>query len=205
MSAMRFFAMTTAALPLALSLFVPALPAVAQQKDVIVEQPDSTDSSPTQRLDQLYTQLKRERDPEKASSIANQIRMEWNDSDSATINLLMQWADKAIEEKRNPAALDFLDEAIALKPTYAESWNRRATLNFVLGNYRKSMADIEQVLKLEPRHFGALSGMAAILATTGNNEITLKAWERVLDIYPADRDAQEQVNTLTEKLAGNRT
>jgi tetratricopeptide (TPR) repeat protein len=117
----------------------------------------------------------------------------------------MQWADKAIEDKRNPAALDFLDEAIALKPTYAESWNRRATLNFVLGNYRKSMADIEQVLKLEPRHFGALSGMAAILATTGNDEITLKAWERVLDVYPADRAAQEQVNTLSEKLAGNRT
>ncbi|MGO7748352.1 hypothetical protein ACC677_36770, partial [Rhizobium ruizarguesonis] len=59
--------------------------------------------------------------------IANEIRMEWNDSGSATINLLMQWADKAIEEKRNPAALDFLDEAIELKPDYAESWNRRAT------------------------------------------------------------------------------
>jgi hypothetical protein len=47
--------------------------------------------------------------------------------------------------------------------------------------------------------------MAAILATTGNDEITLKAWERVLDVYPADRAAQEQVNTLSEKLAGNRT
>ena len=205
MSAMRFFAMTSAALPLALILFAPALPAAAQQKDVIVEQPDNADSSPKQRLDQLYGQLKRERDPEKASSIANQIRMEWNDSNSATINLLMQWADKAIEDKRNPAALDFLDEAIALKPTYAESWNRRATLNFVLGNYRKSMADIEQVLKIEPRHFGALSGMAAILATTGNDQITLKAWERVLDVYPADRTAQEQVSTLSEKLAGSRT
>ncbi|MGO4197180.1 hypothetical protein AB4Z13_17685 [Rhizobium sp. YAF28] len=205
MSAMRFFALTSAALPLALTLFAPALPAMAQQKDVIVEQPADSDSSPKQRLDQLYGQLKRERDPDKASSIANQIRMEWNDSDSATINLLMQWADKAIEEKRNPAALDFLDEAIALKPTYAESWNRRATLNFVLGNYRKSMADIEQVLKIEPRHFGALSGMAAILATTGNDQITLKAWERVLDVYPADRTAQEQVSTLSEKLAGSRT
>ena len=205
MSAMRFFALTSAALPLALILFAPALPAVAQQKDVIVEQPADSDSSPKQRLDQLYGQLKRERDPDKASSIANQIRMEWNDSNSATINLLMQWADKAIEDKRNPAALDFLDEAIALKPTYAESWNRRATLNFVLGNYRKSMADIEQVLKIEPRHFGALSGMAAILATTGNDEITLKAWERVLDVYPADRAAQEQVSTLSEKLAGSRT
>jgi cytochrome c-type biogenesis protein CcmH/NrfG len=61
------------------------------------------------------------------------------------------------------------------------------------------------VLKLEPRHFGALSGMAAILAATGNDQIALKAWERVLDVYPADRTAQEQVGTLSEKLAGSRT
>jgi tetratricopeptide (TPR) repeat protein len=211
MSAMRFFALTSAALPLALILLTSPFPAAAAEKpaaaakkDVIVEQTD-VNGSPKQHLDQLFSQLKRERDPDKASGIANEIRMEWNDSGSATVNLLMQWADKAIEEKRNPAALDFLDEAIALKPAYAESWNRRATLNFVLGNYRKSMADIEQVLKIEPRHFGALSGMAAILATTGNDQITLKAWERVLDVYPADRTAQEQVSTLSEKLAGSRT
>jgi tetratricopeptide (TPR) repeat protein len=203
MSAMRFFALMSAALPLALALSAPAFPAAAQGKDVIVEQPDAN-ASPKQRLDSLYTQLKRERDPDKAGSIASEIRMQWNDSGSATVNLLMQWADKAIEEKRSPAALDFLDTAIALKPDYAESWNRRATLNYALGNYRKSMADIDRVLKLEPRHFGALSGMATIIATSGNDQLTLKAWERVLEVYPADRAAQEQVETLSEKLAGSR-
>ncbi|RUM23694.1 hypothetical protein EFQ99_20720 [Rhizobium vallis] len=204
MSAMRFFALTSAALPLALILFASALPATAAEKDVIVEQ-TNVNSSPKQRLDQLFGQLKRERDPEKAGGIANEIRLQWNDSGSATINLLMQWADKAIEEKRNPAALDFLDEAIALKPDYAESWNRRATLNFIMGNYRKSMSDIEHVLDLEPRHFGALSGMAAILSNAGNDQLALKAWEQLLTIYPAERTAQEQINTLSEKLAGNRT
>ncbi|MBB3915457.1 tetratricopeptide repeat protein [Rhizobium fabae] len=204
MSAMRIFALTSAALPLALILLTSAVPAAAAEKDVIVEQ-TNVDTSPKQRLDQLFSQLKRERDPEKASGIANEIRLEWNDSGSATINLLMQWADKAIEEKRNPAALDFLDEAITLKPDYAESWNRRATLNFIMGNYRKSMSDIEHVLDLEPRHFGALSGMAAILSNAGNDQLALKAWEQFLSIYPAERTAQEQVNTLSEKLAGNRT
>lgn len=204
MSAMRFFALTSAVIPLAILLSAPALHAAQAEKDVIVEQQDAS-ASPAQRLDQLYSQLKRERDPEKAGGIANEIRSEWNDSGSATINLLMQWADKAIEEKRNPAALDFLDEAIALKPDYAESWNRRATLNYAMGNYRKSMSDIERVLELQPRHFGALSGMAAILANGGNDELTLKAWQQFLDIYPADRTAQEQVNTLSEKLAGRRT
>ncbi|MFP3541510.1 hypothetical protein SB770_33850, partial [Pseudomonas sp. SIMBA_044] len=84
------------------------------------------------------------------NGIAQEIRTEWNDSGSATVNLLMQWADKAIEDKRSAAALDFLDQAIALKPTYAESWNRRATLNYASGNYRKSMSDIEHVLDLDP-------------------------------------------------------
>jgi tetratricopeptide (TPR) repeat protein len=201
---MRFFALFLTALPLTTGFLVSALPAAAVEKEVIVEQPE-TSLSPQQHLDSLYAQLKRERDPEKANNIANEIRTEWNDSGSATVNLLMQWADKAIEEKRNPAALDFLDQAIALKPGYAESWNRRATLNYAMGNYRKSMSDIEHVLEIEPRHFGALSGMAAIMNESGNDQLTLKAWERFLDVFPANRTAQEQVNTLTEKLAGSRT
>lgn len=174
------------------------------RKEVIVEQPDAN-LSPKQHLDQLYAQLKRERDPDKASGIADEIRTQWNDSGSATVNLLMQWADKAIQEKRTAAALDFLDQAIALKPDYAESWNRRATLNYANDSYRKSMSDIEHVLDLEPRHFGALSGMAAILTESGNDQLALKAWERFLEIYPANRSAQEQMNTLSEKLAGSRT
>ncbi|SEI05313.1 hypothetical protein SAMN05216228_1020122 [Rhizobium tibeticum] len=204
MPAMRFFAMTCAALPLSLSLLAPISPAAAAEKEVIVEQPDAN-LSPKQHLDQLYAQLKRERDPDKASGIADEIRTQWNDSGSATVNLLMQWADKAIEEKRTAAALDFLDQAIALKPDYAESWNRRATLNYANDSYRKSMSDIEHVLDLEPRHFGALSGMAAILTESGNDQLALKAWERFLEIYPANRSAQEQMNTLSEKLAGSRT
>ncbi len=204
MPAMRFLAMACAALPLSLVLLAPVLPAAAAEKDVIVEQPDAN-LSPKQHIDQLFAQLKRERDPDKASGIAAEIRAEWNDSGSATVNLLMQWADKAMEEKRTPAALDFIDQAIALKPDYAESWNRRATLNYTVDSYRKAMSDIEHVLDIEPRHFGALSGMAAILTETGNDQAALKAWERFLEVYPANRNAQEQMNTLSEKLAGSRT
>lgn len=127
------------------------------------------------------------------------------DSGSATVNLLIQWATTAIKDKRNAAALDFLDEAIDLEPGYPEVWNRRATLNYVMGDRAKSMADIAEVLKLEPRHFGALAGMAGILTETGKDDLALKAWERYLDVYPADRDAQKAVSLLSEKLAGTRT
>jgi tetratricopeptide (TPR) repeat protein len=204
MPAMRFYALAPAALSL-LFLANGVLAGPASADDARPTEQLSPDMTPKQRLDTLFAALKRERDSDRANDIADQIRLQWDDSGSATINLLMQWADKAISEKRNAAAYDFLDQAIALKPDYVAAWNRRATLNFAIGDYRKSMEDINQVLRIEPRHFGSLSGMAAILGETGNDQATLAVWQRVLDIYPADKTAQEQVDKLSEKLAGSPT
>ncbi|TRL32043.1 hypothetical protein [Rhizobium straminoryzae] len=153
----------------------------------------------------LFDALKRERDPEKARSIASQIMASWKDSGSATVAFLMQWADTSIDQKKNAAALDFLDQVTVLKPDYAEAWNRRATLHYAMGDTRKSMADINEVLKRNPRYFPAIAGMATILTESGQDELALKAWERYLDIYPAEREAQQAVEKLSEKLAGNRT
>ncbi|MBP1847038.1 tetratricopeptide (TPR) repeat protein [Rhizobium petrolearium] len=181
----------------------PAPPAVApQQANPAI--PTSA-SQPANPLDPLFEALKRERDPDKARGIATQIMTDMNDSGSATVNLLMQWAATAIKEKRNAAALDFLDQVTLLDPAYPEGWNRRATLHYTMGNTRKSMADIAEVLKHEPRHFGAIAGMAGILMEAGKDELALKAWEDYLAIYPADREAQEAVTKLSEKIAGNRT
>lgn len=162
-------------------------------------------TTPKQRLDTLFAELKRERDPDKAREISDRIRIEWQDSGSASVNLLMQWAAKAVESNRKATALDIFDQVIYLSPQYVEGWNQRATLHYQMGNYRKSMSDINRVLAIEPRHFGALAGMAAILASAGKDELALRAWEQFLDIYPADRKAQEQLGELEEKLAGNRT
>ena len=204
MPAMRFLAYCRLVLPILLIFLGPALQPAAAADTRIVEKPEPG-ASPKQHLDDLFTALKRERDADQAAAIANQIKLAWAQSGSATVDLLMQWADQAVADKRNPAAFDFLDQIIALKPDYAEGWNRRATLNYALGDYRKSMADIEQVLRLEPRHFGALAGMAAILGENGKDQQTLEVWQRFLTIYPASRAAQQQVDALTEKLAGSRT
>nr|WP_275785016.1 hypothetical protein [Rhizobium gei] len=165
----------------------------------------STGSAQKRKIDTLFSELKRERDPQKARAISDQIRVEWQTPDSATVKLLMQWAAKAVETERNATALDMLDQVVTLSPLYAEGWNQRATLHFRMGNYRKSMSDINRVLQLEPRHFGALAGMAAILTSSGSDELALRAWEQFLAVYPADRQAQEQLGELEEKLAGNRT
>ena len=103
------------------------------------------------------------------------------------------------------AAQALMWQAITLKPDFVGAWNQRATLHFTMGNYKKSVSDIERVLKLEPRHFGALAGLAGILTERGSKQAALHAWERYLDIYPADREAQEIVSKLSEELAGQRT
>ena len=197
----------TAPLCLPLSVFAegepapPTAPAIEQRT---LDQP-ATGTGERKDTDRLLAALKRERDPEAANRIATEILAIWNDSQSATVNLLMQWADTAISEKRNAAALDFLDQAIMLKPDYVAAWNRRATYHYTTGSYSKSMADIQRVLALEPRHFGALAGLAAILSENGSEEMAMHAWERYLDVYPADRQAQDAVTKLSEKLAGDRT
>lgn len=178
------------------------------------QEPEATEARPPaaisdeattgDNVERLLLDLKRQRNPQNAQNIAARLSTLWSRSDSATVNLLMQWADDAIKKEKNAAALDFLDQAITLKPDFVGAWNKRATLHFTMRQFSKSMSDINNVLRLEPRHFGALAGMGAILAESGRDEMALRAWERYLEIYPSDRQAQEAVTDLSEKLAGSR-
>lgn len=165
-----------------------------------VQKPEAVD--PKARLDKLFSELKRERNERAAERISGRIWAAWNESGSANIDLMMQWSQKALEDKKFDVALDFLDQVVVMRPDYAEGWNRRATVHFMMNNFAKSMVDIEHTLELEPRHFGALSGMAQIMKNRGRTELALDAYERVLAIYPMMRSAQSEVATLSEELAG---
>ena len=153
-----------------------------------------------ERLDELFGELKREPNFGKAKRLASRITISWASSGSATANALMVWAQQAMRDGRNTDAMELLDQVIVLLPDYAEGWNRRATLHYVMRNYVKSMADIEQTLALEPRHFGALVGMATILSAIGEDDKALEVYERVLSIYPANRNAQASMIKLMQKL-----
>ena len=155
-------------------------------------------------LDTMFDELRRAKNESLAGDVADRIRSEWARSGSATIDLLMQWASEAMERRDFPAALDYLDQVVVLKPDFAEGWNRRATAHYLAGNFSKSMTDIERTLALEPRHFGALSGMGMIFLDLGKKEPALAAFRKVLDVYPQMRDMQKQVGDLEEQLAGSR-
>jgi tetratricopeptide (TPR) repeat protein len=172
----------------------------AQQTLPDVQKPQ--DVEPAARLEKLFADLRRERNEKAAERISGRIWAEWNNSGSASIDLMMQWAQKAVEAKKFDVALDFLDQIIVMDPDYSEGWNKRATVHFMMNNFAKSMSDIQHTLELEPRHFGALSGLAQIMKNRGRKELALDAYERVLAIYPMMRSAQSEVATLSEELAG---
>lgn len=191
-------AFCAAALTAALSPAFAVEPVAAPEKEAAT----TAEARTQNRLDALFGQLKRERNEKAAERIASRIGEEWNHSGSASIDLMMGWSQTAMENKKFDVALDFLDQVVTMEPSYAEGWNRRATVHFMMQNYAKSMADISHTLELEPRHFGALAGMGQILKNSGRDELALQAWQRVLDIYPMMRNAQNEVATLSEELAG---
>ena len=88
-------------------------------------------------------------------------------------------------------------------PDYAEGWNRRATLHYILGNLDESIADIEKVLELEPRHFGALSGLGLVYLQQKQLSKAKQAFENLVDLHPNSPNAQENLLRVTEDLRLN--
>lgn len=209
---MRLFALSRTALAVS-CLLMPLGPATlyaGENSDNIEDSASASLATPSDAqsdnsIDSLFAKLLRERDPKQARQLADSIATRWTDSGSATGNLLMQWASEAMAKKKNGLALDLLDQVTVLWPEYAEGWNRRATLHYIMDDYSKSMVDIKRVLALEPRHFGALAGMAAILERSGKDELALQTWEQILTVFPTNRQAQTKVGDLTDKLTGRRT
>lgn len=153
-------------------------------------------------LDTLFSKLKRARSKEEAKSINQAIQVRWLDSGSATIDLLMQRALKAMESKDYPLSLDILDAVVDLKPDYAEGWNKRATVHYLRQDFGRSIGDIEQALKLEPRHFGALSGLGSIFRQLGKEEDALRVFEQALAIYPRLESIQKAYRDLIDEMDG---
>ena len=160
------------------------------------------DRSNPNNLEFLFGALKAAPNEETAKAVEQRIWAIWLHSRSDTTNLLMARAQKAIEEQKVDLALKLLDAIVKIKPNYIEAWNRRATLYYMKKDYGRSIADIRQVLKLEPRHFGALTGLGLILQDIGDDRQALEVYRRALAVYPKLERVPEIVKTLQEKVEG---
>jgi tetratricopeptide (TPR) repeat protein len=156
----------------------------------------------TQNLDFLFGALKAAPDETSAKAIEQRIWALWVVSPSDTANLLMTRVRTAIEAKDTDLALKLLDGIVKIKPDYVEAWNRRATLNYMKKDFGQSLADIREVLKREPRHFGALMGLGMIMSEVGDDKQALEVYRRLLAVYPKMQRIPDLVKTLQEKVEG---
>src|SRR5579885_458043 len=200
----RFTALAIAAVAAA-SLLTPALAQAPQPKGHWVGPPKKlphVNRSNPNSLDFLFGALQAAPDNETAKAIEQRIWALWMHSRSDTANLLMTRAQKAIEDKDLDLAIKLLDGIVKIKPDYIEAWNRRATIYYMRKDYGRSIADIREVLKREPRHFGALTGLGLILQDIGDDKQALEAYRRALAVYPRIERVPDIVKTLRDKVEG---
>ncbi|MFN0264666.1 hypothetical protein ACKTEK_12385 [Tepidamorphus sp. 3E244] len=153
-------------------------------------------------VDALLDALAQAGDAETASRIEQSVLQAWLASGSDTIDLLMSRAVMAMEGKHYPLAMEILDSVIEMKPDYVEAWNKRATLFYLIDDYDRSMRDITATLAIEPRHFGALSGMGLILQEVGQAKGALSAFRQALEVHPFLGNLRENVDELEREVEG---
>ena len=159
--------------------------------------------TPAEERAELYTRLAASKDADETGGIITRLLHLYSESGSDTADLLLRRARQAIGVENYSDALKILDATIALQPDWAEGWNARATTRYLDDDYKGSMADIAQTLKRDPKHLGALMGMGTILEAREKREDALKVYERVLEIAPHWRNAQEAADKLKAALAGS--
>ncbi len=135
-------------------------------------------------LDQLFAQLRLAPDAETAHRIDQQIWLHWTTPSDPVLAARMSDVLEARRAGDGPAAIEMLDRLVVDFPDYAEGWNQRATLNFMTSDFDASLADIDTVLRLEPRHFGALSGRALIYLQQGKRALAVKDMAAALQVHP---------------------
>jgi tetratricopeptide (TPR) repeat protein len=135
-------------------------------------------------LDRLFAQLSVAPNAAAAQAITNQIWIYWTTPSDAMLAARMQDVLARRQAADFPAAIALLDAIIADHPGYAEAWNQRATVHYLLRDFDRSLTDIDKVLELEPRHFGALAGRAVIYRQQGEDALALKDILAALAIHP---------------------
>jgi len=205
--AVRFFSVRALPLAVLVAAIAVAAPVFAQDGPAKEKSlPAAPDKLPkvdrTTSLDFLFGALKAAPDDSSARYAEARIWAIWLHTPSDTAALLMARAKAAVDARQTDVAIKLLDSIIKLRPDYTEAWNRRATLYYMQDDYGRALADIQQVLIREPRHFGALAGLGIIMQELGDDKRALDAYRKALAINPHLDKIPERVKELSEKVEG---
>lgn len=152
-------------------------------------------------LDPLFDAL-RDADESSYREIENRIWEEWSRSGSAAMDLLLERGREALQAGDVDVAIEHFTALIDHAPEFAEAYNARATAYFQAGLYGPSLDDIRETLALNPRHFGAMSGLAMILEEIGETDGALEAWRAVEALNPARPGVREAIRRLEGQVEG---
>ena len=179
------------ALAAAVLLTLLSMPALARQDDP--------------RLKDLFDDLQGAKTTTESRLVEAKIWRVWSKDGNARVDALMELGANAMQGGDLDSALDAFNRVVELDDSFAEGFNKRATVEFMRGDYDASVADIERTLKLEPRHFGALSGLGQIYLLLDKKEAALRAFEAALRVNPHLTGAGDIVERLKKELAGKPT
>lgn len=152
-------------------------------------------------LDDLFMRLK-SASADEAEAIEAEIWAEWSKSGSDAMDLLLSRGREAMTAGDAPLAVQHLTALVDHAPDFAEGWNARATAYYQMGEFGPAVADIARTLTLNPRHFGALSGLASIFEELGAADKAQAAYSAVLDINPHAKGARDAIARLSRAREG---
>jgi tetratricopeptide (TPR) repeat protein len=158
-------------------------------------------SAQTAALDDLFDRLPAA-EVREADKIMREIWIEWSKSGSPSMDLLLERGRDAMSAGMPDVAVEHLTALIDHAPEFAEGWNARATAYFQTGDFGPSISDIGHVLTLNPRHWGALSGLGMIFEQLEQPKKALDVYRAALAINPHLNDVKASVERLEKTVAG---
>ena len=151
-------------------------------------------------LDKLFLELKKNI-PSLSSEIVQQIWMLWSTHPTdQKLTSILDEGSRLVQDQQLKRAINVFTEAIELDPNWAEAWNKRATVFYMVGEFQKSQDDIDKVLELENRHFGALAGQGMVNIQLKNYDKAKLSYQKAQEIYPAMKSSKVMIEQIEELI-----
>lgn len=152
-------------------------------------------------LDDLFFRLHETDNLRNAQNISREIWKHWYQNDNPDIEALMEQGEISMRRAEYGDAAQIYTQVIKMDPGFAEGWNRRATVYYLMGEYQLSTSDVRETLLREPRHYGALSGQGMIYLHLQNHDLAIEYFKRALDANPHMQNVQHSVEQLEKMRA----
>ena len=152
------------------------------------------------KLEILFNDLSQTQSEMKAQPILLEIWSIWSVALDTKTQEKFDAGNQLMSKRQYNESILMFSDAINLQPTFAEAWNKRATVNYIIGNYEESISDIFSTLELEPRHFGALDGLAQIYMLQNKYLKAAQVYRKILEILPYNKKAIMHLEYLEQSF-----